>query len=259
MFHQFLLTLAAAAPPTTADGAVDELGSMSLFDYIRDGGLISYLLIALSIVGLALIIRNLIGIRRDVLAPRQVIEPLERMLAVGALDEARMLCRSAPKGTFVADVIGEALERCESSAFGTLELRSATQEAAQAQGDRVHRMNDGLAIIAAIGPMLGLLGTVIGMIGAFRAIGGLQGASRSNELATFMSMALVNTAQGLIVAIPCTVAYALFRRRIDQLLQEMGRELDRLIALAGAAGARPPAARAGDAPAPAVGGVRGGR
>ncbi len=257
MIQHFLLTLVAAVPPTAADGAVKDMSEMSLFDYIRDGGLISYVLIALSIGGLALIVRNLVYLRKDVLAPRQVVEPLERLLAGGALEEARALCRTAPRGTFIANVMGEALERCESSTFGTLELRAAVQEAAQSEGDRVHRMNDGLAIIAAIGPMLGLLGTVIGMIGAFRAIGGLQGAARSNELATFMSMALVNTAEGLIVAIPCTIAYALFRRRIDQLLQELGRDLDRLIALAGGLGPRTAAGRGAESAPAAAAAARG--
>jgi biopolymer transport protein ExbB/TolQ len=77
--------------------------------------------------------------------------------------------------------------------------------------------------------MLGLLGTVIGMIGAFNAIGSLQGAARSTELARFMSLALVNTAQGLVVAVPCTVAFALFRQRIDRVASEIGDDvLERL-------------------------------
>ena len=76
--------------------------------------------------------------------------------------------------------------------------------------------------IAAVGPMLGLLGTVFGMIGAFQTIGTLEGAARSNKLAEFMSLALINTAEGLMVAIPCTVAFAVFRRRIDRLGADAG-------------------------------------
>jgi biopolymer transport protein ExbB len=86
---------------------------------------------------------------------------------------------------------------------------------------RLHRLNNGLGVLAAVGPMLGLLGTVIGMIGAFNAIGSLQGAARSTELARFMSLALVNTAQGLVVAVPATVAFALFRQRIDRLVTDV--------------------------------------
>ena len=113
-----------------------------------------------------------------------------------------------------------------------MEFRAAVEEAAQGEADELHRMNDMIGIIAAVGPMLGLLGTTMGMIGAFRTIGALEGAARSNQLATFMSMALVNTAEGLVIAIPCTIAFSLFRRHVDALVQRIGRDLERLIASA---------------------------
>jgi len=90
---------------------------------------------------------------------------------------------------------------------------------------KLQRLNNGLGVLAAVGPMLGLLGTVIGMIGAFNAIGSLQGAARSTELAKFMSLALVNTAQGLVVAVPCTVAFALFRQRIDRMVTDVAADV----------------------------------
>src|SRR5258708_34445329 len=79
-----------------------------------------------------------------------------------------------------------------------------------------------------MGPMLGLLGTVFGMIGAFAAIGKFEGAARSHELVKFMSYALVNTAEGLIVAIPCTVAFSLFRRHGDHLVGEIAEQIEAL-------------------------------
>jgi biopolymer transport protein ExbB len=101
------------------------------------------------------------------------------------------------------------------------------------------------------------------MIGAFNAIGSLQGAARSTELARFMSLALVNTAQGLVVAVPCTVAFALFRQRIDRLvtdvaaddLEPMAEELAAALSAARAQAPRPPAVNPGagtlpGAPAP---------
>jgi biopolymer transport protein ExbB/TolQ len=98
------------------------------------------------------------------------------------------------------------------------------------------------------------------MIGAFNAIGSLQGAARSTELARFMSLALVNTAQGLVVAVPCTVAFALFRQRIDRLatdvaaddLEPMAEELAAALSAARAQAPRPAAVNpgAGTPPAP---------
>jgi len=107
--------------------------------------------------------------------------------------------------------------------------------------------------------MLGLLGTVIGMIGAFNAIGSLQGAARSTELAKFMSLALVNTAQGLVVAVPCTVAFALFRQRIDRMvtdvaadvLEPLSDDLAAGLSMAARPGAQAPRATPAAAGAPA--------
>ena len=105
----------------------------------------------------------------------------------------------------------------------------------------------GGAIIAAIGPMLGLLGTTIGMIGAFATIGQLEGAARSNELSNFMSLALVTTAEGLLVAIPCTVLYTILRRRVEKLAIDVGDIVESLASLLSA-----PAGRISRGPAPAL-------
>jgi biopolymer transport protein ExbB len=201
--------------------------SSTLLEYVHDGGILSYVLIALSILALALTARNYFVLRRKEFAPPPVMEALETMLSEGRLAEAERFCKAPANHCFVTTVLGESFDRARSSEFGMLEFRSSVEEVARAEADEAHRMNDGLGVIAAIGPMLGLLGTVIGMIGAFRAIGGLQGATRSNELATFMSMALVNTAEGLIVAIPATIAFALFRRRIDRIMHGLGKDLER--------------------------------
>jgi biopolymer transport protein ExbB len=128
-----------------------------------------------------------------------------------------------------------------------MEFRSAVENTGPTEVDRMHRSTDLIGIIAAVGPMLGLLGTVIGMIGAFRTIGTLSGTQRSNELATFMSMALVNTAEGLVVAIPCTIAFALFRRKIDEMVARMGTQIEALAVIAqSVVGGQSGAAAAGD-------------
>src|SRR4051812_5974885 len=110
-----------------------------------------------------------------------------------------------------------------------------------------------------MGPMLGLLGTVLGMIGAFATIGSLEGAARSKELAGFMALALVNTAEGLAVAIPCTAAFSILRRRLDRLIGDAGEVIENLAvyienpAAGERAAARPRAAAPGAArPIPAM-------
>lgn len=241
-FGPALLASAAGQPSTAA----------TILGYVREGGVISYVLVALSVVALALIIRNLFMLRRSQFAPARVVSALEGMLAAGRINEAERFLRTPENRCFLAVVVVEALVRSRAKPGGLSEFRASAEEVAREEADEVHRMNDGIGIIAAVGPMLGLLGTVIGMIGAFRTIGTLQGAARSNELAVYMSMALVNTAEGLIVAIPCTIAFALFRRRIDRQVQRIGRDLERFAALvaggspltAPSAGARPVVASA---------------
>jgi biopolymer transport protein ExbB len=195
-------------------------GSMSLFEYVRAGGPLGYLLIGLSVV-VALIVRNLLALRRGVLSPPGFTKEVSEQLRKGAVAAAAKACADEPGQSFVARVMAAAIRRCTASPMGALEARSAIEDAAQVEAMRLHRLNNGLGVLAAVGPMLGLLGTVIGMIGAFNAIGSLQGAARSTELARFMSLALVNTAQGLVVAVPATVAFALFRQRIDRLVTDV--------------------------------------
>lgn len=213
-----LITLIAqAATPGAEPSAPDADTSRTLLDYIHDGGTVSYILVVVSVVALALLIRNLLALRVSLLAPPFVFDELMRFARQRDVQGALAFCEARENQSLLSSVVGGGLERAASSPLGLMELREGMEQAGRHEVDGLHRMNDGVGIIAAVGPMLGLLGTVIGMIGAFGAISELQGAARSSELAKFMSMALVCTAEGLTIAIPCTIAFALFRRRIDRL------------------------------------------
>jgi biopolymer transport protein ExbB len=226
-----------------------EVPSRSLFQYIHEGGTVTYVLVILSMVAVALIIRNLILIRASRLAPPEEFDRMDALLRRNDIPGAIAFASAPENNSFISRVFGSALIRCSRSPFGFLELRSALEESGQRETDRLHRFNEGIGIIAAVAPMLGLLGTVIGMIGAFSAIGTLEGAARSHQLAASMSLALISTAVGLIVAIPCTVAFTLFRRRIDTLVAEVSERVEHLsrsIEQAGTDAPRP--ARSANAP-----------
>jgi biopolymer transport protein ExbB len=79
-------------------------------------------------------------------------------------------------------------------------------------------------VIGNIAPMIGLLGTVFGMIFAFQEVADTQGAARAAELASGIYQALVTTVGGLIVAIPSLAAFAVFRNRVDQFIAETGKQ-----------------------------------
>ena len=209
--HAALLILGAEDAPAK---------ERSLWEYIQAGHFVGYLLIAISFLAMALAVRYFIEVQRSKVCPPAAADELLARVRAGNTDAAREYCAQSEPPSFLTRVVGSALTRASQSPFGMLEIRSAMEEAGQRELDRLYRTTDGIGLIAAVGPMLGLLGTVFGMIGAFGSIGEAVGASRSHQLASYMSIALVTTAEGLIVAIPCTMAYALFRRRIDSLVGE---------------------------------------
>lgn len=226
--HSSLLGFLQTTP--TTDAAANTASNMSLFDYIRAGGPVGYLILILSVVALGLMIANFIWLQRSRLMPPSVISALRQLVFGGQLLSAKDFCNKPENSCAITRTLAAALARCESSPLGLLEIRTAVQEAVEYESDKLYRGTDGIGLLAALGPMLGLLGTVIGMIGAFGAIGQMEGAARSQQLSDFMSVALVATAMGLIVAIPCTAAYTLYRRRIEHMVSEIARELEAIVA-----------------------------
>jgi biopolymer transport protein ExbB len=97
------------------------------------------------------------------------------------------------------------------------------------QSARLLRKIDYLSVIGNIAPMIGLLGTVIGMIFAFQEVANTQGAARAAELASGIYQALVSTVGGLIVAIPSLAAFAVFRNRVDQVIAETAEQAQEAI------------------------------
>ncbi len=232
-----------AAPPVP-------VAAKSLLDYIAGGGAIGYVIIALSLLGLGLIIAQAIVLRRTSLIPDGHVEMLDQMLRSGRVGDAITYCRAEENASFITRVVGTGLDRCTRSSFGFLELRTALEEAGQREVARLHRGTDAIGLIAAIAPMLGLLGTVVGMVGAFETISVTEGTARPGQLAGSISVALITTVQGLIVAIPCTAAFTYLRGRIDGIASQAGEIVDALASHIERAGGAE-ASRTGSRPAPA--------
>ncbi len=224
----------------------------TILDYVQSGGIVGYIIVLLSFVALALVIVNLLTLRRARLAPPEVVRDLHGLMRERDYTKAIAYCQLEENDSFLTRVLGNALVRCSRSPLGFLEIRSALEESGQKEMDGLGRATDGIGLIASVGPMLGLLGTVIGMIGAFATIGELEGAARSRELASYMALALVNTAEGLFVAIPCTVAYALFRKRTERLAGEVSQLIEDWVSSMEPEAATGPAAK-GTGPAGARG------
>lgn len=209
-----------------AQDADAEAGT-SWLQTVQSGGVIGYIIIGLSIVALALIIVHIVQIRRAALLPPGQLDTLDAMLAQGDVSAALQFCLDPEHDSYLTRIMAAGLTRFQKSAFGAFEIKNALEEAGEEQTARLYRSTDGLGVIGAIAPLLGLLGTVFGMVGAFESVSKSSG-SNHEELARNISLALVTTLLGLILAIPCVALFTFFRNRIDALGSEAAQEIERL-------------------------------
>lgn len=187
----------------------------TFFEILNAGGIVGYLLIALSLVAAARIVEHLITIREPVLVPKDLSKTVRKLLEQKQLAKAQQQCNL--QTSMLAFIIHSALQEAMA---GWSEVEKAAEDALAEQSARLYRKIEWLSVIGNIAPMLGLLGTVIGMVLAFREVAFTQGAARAADLAEGIYLALVTTVQGLIVAIPSLGAFAVFRNRVDYLVAE---------------------------------------
>ncbi|MBQ7666954.1 MAG: MotA/TolQ/ExbB proton channel family protein, partial [Kiritimatiellae bacterium] len=154
-----------------------------------------------------------VTLRRGAVAPRAVINDVMDDIRRGALDEARKACdyRPSPFSAIAMAAIDAA--RGFGGAADAASISAVVEGEGARQAGRLQSRAQWLLDISSIAPMVGLLGTVLGMFEAFRAVGGeFSVAAKPVVLAQGVSLALVTTVAGLLVAIPCMALYAFFRR-----------------------------------------------
>jgi biopolymer transport protein ExbB len=154
-------------------------------------------------------------LRRRELIPDGLGDKVRQLLLAGRLEEAHDACRAQP--SLLAFVLQHGLAEVEA---GWSEIEKALEDAMAEQAAQLFRKIEYLSVIANIAPMVGLLGTVTGMIFCFQQVASSQGAAGAGELADGIYHALVTTVAGLIIAIPALGAFAIFRNRVDQLVAE---------------------------------------
>jgi biopolymer transport protein ExbB len=193
------------------------------------GHVIVGLIIFLSIISVYFIIEHLLTITRRRLMPENAMAELERLIIHGEINQAIDLCHQKENYSLATEVILAGLQRYKSSEFGYAEYRSAVEEAGEDQTGKLYRRTEVLNVIGAIAPMLGLTGTVLGMIEAFTTIASLEGMARPQELAGGIGQALITTLLGLLVAIPTMVAFSYFRNKIDSIVAEAGKRIEQIM------------------------------
>lgn len=199
-----------ATAPDTAQSAADATESVpvevtdQLFRYLQDGGPILYLLLVISVIALTLIIVKLIQLWILRVHARGFIDPVLHCWQEGRRGEAVGLLKA--ERSPVARVLETAL-RGSSGGVGEELLKEEISRVASRELDNLRTGLRPLALIASISPLIGLLGTVIGMINAFQALQDAGSAVDPSILSGGIWVALLTTAAGLIVAIPAAAAH----------------------------------------------------
>jgi len=210
--------------PLDVDATKSNANDMSVFDLIQKGGVVGYMIIVLSIVSLGLIIDYFLTIRKSRILPDKDVAVLRKLIENPNPDEMVAFEKTEP--SFLSKVT---LAGLKESHHGYDAMIKAMEDAAEALASGIARKTEHLNVIGNISPMLGLLGTVIGMLRCFNEIAHVAGTIEPKQLAGGIFEALVTTCMGLIVAIPALYSYAIFRNRVDEYTGEASLLAEQLV------------------------------
>jgi biopolymer transport protein ExbB len=219
--------LATAAQPTSttttaaqpaADDAASQIPVRNLLQIFHDGGWMMYPIALCSFVVTVFSFERLLYLRGGRVIPKPFVRRLIEMLEQQQIDrdEALELCQKNPSP--IAEIISAAVRRYGRPA---IDVEQAVMDTGARVTTSLRKHLRLLSAVSNICPLLGLLGTVLGMIQAFNDISGANAMGRPELLAGGISQALLTTAAGLFVAIPAYIAYMYFTGRVDKLLMDM--------------------------------------
>ena len=222
-FHPWTVALLAQG-----DGSV-ETEQAGLLDIVLSGGItgaiILIILLSLSFAAAYLVFDQVMTLRRSEILPEGLGEAVRQALLTARLAEADAACRREPSVLSVVLLSG-----LSETDFGWRAVEKAVEDALAEQSARMMRRIEYLSVIGNIAPMVGLLGTVTGMIFAFQQVAATRGAAGAGDLAEGIYQALVTTVGGLIVAIPSLAAYAVCRNRVDNLIADVAYQVQHALA-----------------------------
>jgi len=198
--------------------------SKSMLDFLRAGGIIGGVIVLLSFVGIALVIDGFVRLKVDKLLPPLVAEQAEALAAKGKFGD--ILTLTGGNDSMLGRIIRSALTDGQ---MGIAAVRESMQTAGTGEMTRLQQRVGYIGFIASVAPMLGLLGTVTGMIASFNVLGMAKGAARPDELAVGISEALVTTCLGLVVAVPLMFFHSYLHDRVIRIGQETSGQCERLL------------------------------
>lgn len=194
-----------------------------MLELVKAGGWLMLPIILSSILALAICVDRFLALNPDKVAPRNLLNQVWGWMQNKQLDneKLRQLRKGSPLGEIIAAGLGNAKH-------GRDIMKESIEDAASHVIHELERYLNALGTIAAVTPLLGLLGTVVGMIRVFSEIM-VQGTGNAGVLAGGISEALITTASGLCVAIPALIMHRYFLRRIDAIVVTMEQDTIKLI------------------------------
>ena len=193
-----------------------------LFEIIEGAGWPIWPLIFVSIVGLSIVIERAWFLRERAILPEVLVDNALDMIERGSINKEELIELS--KNSFLGDIFISILKNHDRS---TEEMTSTVYQTAENIKYRLDMYLSGLSTISTIAPLLGLFGTIIGMVEVFGSFS--SGGHDVSVFAKGISIALYNTAGGIVVAVPAMIAYRFFRSKVDHLLNKMEIYSSRLI------------------------------
>lgn len=214
-----LLPLAVGQAAADAAANTDAAKVQSIWDFILKGGPMMYPLALGSFVAITVIVERVTSLRQRKIIPQEFLPGLNQQLENHPNDYSEALSYCRKDASPIANIFAAAIKRLN----GPIEtVEKHIQEAGQREILKLRKYLRSLSVIASIAPLMGLLGTIFGMIIAFQTVATSGGAlGKAEVLAKGIYQAMITTAAGLLLAIPVLIAYHMFCAKIDRIVAEM--------------------------------------
>jgi biopolymer transport protein ExbB len=218
----FTQPLSAQEADITEEAALAEVtgGEKSIIDMFRAGGWAMYPLTLLSIGGFGLIVYNFMAVRPEPILNSEATVQIDKALEVLDIEKAKSICQESPSPT--TSIIEAGMARVDVNNYDPEQVKEAIEEASAEELSGPYVLINYLSVVGSLSPMVGLLGTVSGMVKAFNVIEA-EGAGSAQALAGNISEALITTATGMIVGIPAMFFFFFFKNRYGKITSRIGR------------------------------------
>ena len=221
---QWMLTqpISAQETDTIEEAVVEDIngGEKSIIDMFRAGGWAMYPLTLLSIGGFGLIVYNFMAVRPEPILNTSATVQIDKALEELDIEKVKSICQESPSPT--TSIIEAGMARVDVNNYDPEQVKEAIEESSAEELSGPFVLINYLSVVGSLSPMVGLLGTVSGMVKAFNVIEA-EGAGSAQALAGNISEALITTATGMIVGIPAMFFFFFFKNRYGKITSRIGR------------------------------------